>query len=190
MAEREAAKRLAAAAAVMGEGAPDTGSARSAIPSFIVMDVMRAALAAEVAGRSIMHMEVGQPGTPAPRAARHSGGARAGSGDARLHHGARQRCAACAHRAALCGLVRRARCAGAHRCDDWIVGGIRAGIPRHVRCRRCGGAAFARLPLLPAHPQCAGAAVGAARDGACNRLDAERPRMSCGRCAAMASRGC
>jgi len=70
MAEREAAKRLAAAAAVIGEGGPDTGSARSAIPSFIVMDVMRAALAAEVAGRSIMHMEVGQPGTPAPRAAR------------------------------------------------------------------------------------------------------------------------
>jgi aspartate/methionine/tyrosine aminotransferase len=31
---------------------------------------MRAALAAEVAGRSIMHMEVGQPGTAAPRAAR------------------------------------------------------------------------------------------------------------------------
>jgi aspartate/methionine/tyrosine aminotransferase len=69
MAEREAAKRLAAAA-VIGEGGSDTGSARSAIPSFIVMDVMRAALAAEVAGRSIMHMEVGQPGTAAPRAAR------------------------------------------------------------------------------------------------------------------------
>ena len=34
------------------------------------MDVMRAALAAENAGHSIMHMEVGQPGTPAPRAAR------------------------------------------------------------------------------------------------------------------------
>jgi aspartate/methionine/tyrosine aminotransferase len=70
MAEREVAERLAAAAAVIGEGASNTGSARSAIPSFIVMDVMRAALAAEVAGRSIMHMEVGQPGTPAPRAAR------------------------------------------------------------------------------------------------------------------------
>ena len=41
------------------------------------MDVMRAALAAEVAGRSIMHMEVGQPGTPAPKAARDSGSARA-----------------------------------------------------------------------------------------------------------------
>jgi aspartate/methionine/tyrosine aminotransferase len=72
MAEREAAERLAAAAAVMGGSAPNSGSARSAIPSFIVMDVMRAALAAEVAGHSIMHMEVGQPGTPAPKAARDS----------------------------------------------------------------------------------------------------------------------
>jgi aspartate/methionine/tyrosine aminotransferase len=70
MKEREAAERLATAVAVIGKGASITGSARSAIPSFIVMDVMRAALAAEVAGRSIMHMEVGQPGTPAPRAAR------------------------------------------------------------------------------------------------------------------------
>jgi aspartate/methionine/tyrosine aminotransferase len=57
------------AAALAREGA-STGSARSAVPSFIVMDVMRAALAAENAGHSIMHMEVGQPGTPAPRAAR------------------------------------------------------------------------------------------------------------------------
>lgn len=46
------------------------GSARSAISSFIVMEVMQAALTAERAGRSIIHMEVGQPGTPAPRAAR------------------------------------------------------------------------------------------------------------------------
>jgi len=44
--------------------------ARSAIDPFIVMDVMRQAAAAEAAGRSIVHMEVGQPATPAPRAAR------------------------------------------------------------------------------------------------------------------------
>ena len=62
--------RLAAAAAFVGEGLPAGGSARSRIPSFIVMDVMRAALAAENAGQSIIHMEVGQPGTAAPRAAR------------------------------------------------------------------------------------------------------------------------
>ena len=34
------------------------------------MDVMEAARAAEAAGRRIIHMEVGQPGTPAPMAAR------------------------------------------------------------------------------------------------------------------------
>jgi aspartate/methionine/tyrosine aminotransferase len=34
------------------------------------MDVMEAARAAEAAGRRIIHMEVGQPGTPAPKAAR------------------------------------------------------------------------------------------------------------------------
>jgi aspartate/methionine/tyrosine aminotransferase len=47
------------------------GSRRSrGIDSFIVMDVMRAAAAEEAAGRSILHMEVGQPATAAPRAAR------------------------------------------------------------------------------------------------------------------------
>ena len=61
-------ERLTAAAAVIAQGVP--ASARSAIPSFIVMDVMCAALAAENAGRNIIHMEVGQPGTPAPKAAR------------------------------------------------------------------------------------------------------------------------
>jgi len=43
---------------------------RSEIDPFIVMDVMRQAAAAEAAGRDIVHMEVGQPATPAPRAAR------------------------------------------------------------------------------------------------------------------------
>lgn len=45
-------------------------SARSGIDSFIVMDVMRMAAAEEAAGRRVLHMEVGQPSTPAPRAAR------------------------------------------------------------------------------------------------------------------------
>ncbi|MEZ5815735.1 MAG: aminotransferase class I/II-fold pyridoxal phosphate-dependent enzyme [Hyphomicrobiaceae bacterium] len=44
--------------------------ARSDIDPFIVMDVMRQAAAAEAAGRDIVHMEVGQPATPAPLAAR------------------------------------------------------------------------------------------------------------------------
>ncbi len=45
-------------------------SARSAIDPFIVMDVMSAAAAREAAGAHVIHMEVGQPATPAPRAAR------------------------------------------------------------------------------------------------------------------------
>ncbi len=44
-------------------------SRRSAVDPFIVMDVMEAARAAEAAGRHIIHMEVGQPGTPAPQGA-------------------------------------------------------------------------------------------------------------------------
>ena len=43
---------------------------RSEIDSFIVMDVMRAAAAREAAGHRVIHMEVGQPGTPAPKRAR------------------------------------------------------------------------------------------------------------------------
>ena len=44
-------------------------SSRSAVDPFIVMDVMAAAARAEAAGRHIVHMEVGQPGTGAPKAA-------------------------------------------------------------------------------------------------------------------------
>ena len=42
---------------------------RSVIDPFIVMDVMAAANAREARGEGVIHMEVGQPGTPAPRAA-------------------------------------------------------------------------------------------------------------------------
>ncbi|AWZ21770.1 aminotransferase, class I and II [Roseovarius sp. TM1035] len=45
-------------------------STRSQIDPFIVMDVMEAARRAEAAGRDIVHMEVGQPGTSAPEGAR------------------------------------------------------------------------------------------------------------------------
>ncbi|MHA6324131.1 pyridoxal phosphate-dependent aminotransferase [Roseivivax sp. CAU 1753] len=45
-------------------------SRRGDVDPFIVMDVMEAARAAEASGRRIIHMEVGQPGTPAPQAAR------------------------------------------------------------------------------------------------------------------------
>ena len=45
-------------------------SRRGEVDPFIVMDVMDAARKAEAAGQHIIHMEVGQPGTPAPMAAR------------------------------------------------------------------------------------------------------------------------
>jgi aspartate/methionine/tyrosine aminotransferase len=58
--------RMTAAAAAMVR--PPAG--RSEIDAFIVMDVMRQAAAAEAAGRRVIHMEVGQPATSAPAAAR------------------------------------------------------------------------------------------------------------------------
>lgn len=45
-------------------------SSRGAVDPFIVMDVMEEARQLEASGRSVIHMEVGQPGTPAPTAAR------------------------------------------------------------------------------------------------------------------------
>ncbi|HVZ12858.1 MAG TPA: aminotransferase class I/II-fold pyridoxal phosphate-dependent enzyme [Bauldia sp.] len=46
---------------------PPGASRRSEIQPFIVMDVMRAAADREHAGERVLHLEVGQPGTPAPR---------------------------------------------------------------------------------------------------------------------------
>ncbi len=45
-------------------------SSRGDVDPFIVMDVLEAARGEEARGRRIVHMEIGQPGTPAPRAAR------------------------------------------------------------------------------------------------------------------------
>ncbi len=42
-------------------------SKRGMIPPFIVMDVMRAANERAATGEDVMHLEVGQPSTPAPR---------------------------------------------------------------------------------------------------------------------------
>jgi aspartate/methionine/tyrosine aminotransferase len=51
-------------------GLPRGLARRSSIDPFIVMDVMREANARAAEGRDIIHMEVGQPATPAPKAAR------------------------------------------------------------------------------------------------------------------------
>ncbi len=42
-------------------------SRRSEVPPFYVMEVMRAAEARELAGHRVLHLEVGQPSTPAPK---------------------------------------------------------------------------------------------------------------------------
>jgi aspartate/methionine/tyrosine aminotransferase len=44
-------------------------SARSAVPAFMVMDVMAAAARIEATGGRVIHMEVGQPAAPAPASA-------------------------------------------------------------------------------------------------------------------------
>jgi aspartate/methionine/tyrosine aminotransferase len=45
-------------------------STRSGVPAFIVMDVMAAATRIEEGGAHVIHMEVGQPESPAPKTAR------------------------------------------------------------------------------------------------------------------------
>src|SRR5207237_1728445 len=47
---------------------PFRPSRRVLVPPFIAMDVLREALEREAAGHSVIHLEVGQPGTPAPQA--------------------------------------------------------------------------------------------------------------------------
>jgi aspartate/methionine/tyrosine aminotransferase len=61
---------------------PLTPSRRGLVPPFIAMDVLRAANEREAAGHSVIHLEVGQPGTPAPQAVRDA--ARAGLAQDRI----------------------------------------------------------------------------------------------------------
>src|SRR5688500_16726654 len=48
---------------------PMVPSVRSDVPPFMVMDVIAAAGRIEAAGGHVIHMEVGQPAAPAPKAA-------------------------------------------------------------------------------------------------------------------------
>ncbi|MEF3366445.1 pyridoxal phosphate-dependent aminotransferase, partial [Methylocystis sp. 9N] len=45
-------------------------SRRSAVAPFMAMDALREARTLERAGRRIIHLELGEPGAPAPRLAR------------------------------------------------------------------------------------------------------------------------
>ncbi len=55
-------------------------SRRGDVDPFIVMEILRLAAQAEAAGRHVIHMEIGQPGTPAPEAARAALGTAMGQG--------------------------------------------------------------------------------------------------------------
>ena len=55
-------------------------SQRGQVDPFIVMDVMERARAREAQGHRVIHMEVGQPGTPAPEGARAALAAAMGAG--------------------------------------------------------------------------------------------------------------
>ena len=73
-------------------------SLRSSISAFVAMDFMRDASARQAAGEDIIHMEVGQPGTPAPRLVREAAmkemaGAALGYTDALGHPSLRERIA-------------------------------------------------------------------------------------------------
>ena len=57
-------------------------SRRGLVPPFIAMDVLRAANAREAAGERVIHLEVGQPGTPAPAPVRDA--ARGALADSRI----------------------------------------------------------------------------------------------------------
>ncbi len=54
----------------LADSARPNPARRGSISPFVVMDIMRAANERQVHGENVIHMEVGQPGTPAPRAAR------------------------------------------------------------------------------------------------------------------------
>ncbi len=64
---QKATAAVQASLAWLNKGKPMKVSARGEIPPFIVMEVMREAAAREAAGSAVYHMEVGQPGTGAPR---------------------------------------------------------------------------------------------------------------------------
>ena len=122
-------------------------------PPFIVMDVMEAAAAREAQGRQ-GHPHGGGPARHAgARAPRWTPSSARWTRDAGLHGGARAaraaRSASPATTAERYGVDGGAGAGGRH---DRLVGRLRAGVPGAVRRRRQGGAAVARLSLLPPHP--------------------------------------
>ncbi len=134
------------------------------VSSFLAMDVLSAAAAKERRGDSVIHMEVGQPSAPAPRAAREAAKAALDLGPHRLHGGAWPSAAAGAHRTPLSRQLRRERGARAGHRDDRFVGGLRPGLSQPLRSRPAHRHHGAGLSGLSQHP--GGARSRAGRDPA------------------------
>jgi len=139
-------------------------SLRSAVPPFMVMDVMAAAARIEAAGGRVIHMEV--------RAAGRAGAGkrdRSRSGGAferapRLYRDARHSYAACPHCRHLWRQLRHRDRSSAHRRHDRVVSRLRPGVPRAVRAGGPGRGRAAGLSALSEHPQRARLRAGSDRD--------------------------
>lgn len=115
---------------------------RGDVDPFIVMDVMERARQAEAAGRSIIHMEVGQPGTGAPAGARKALGRRRSISRLAIPWRAWSARTARRHRPALYALVWCRPRSGAGGGDLRLFCSISAGIHRVVS-RRASASAWA-----------------------------------------------
>ena len=144
-------------------------SARSAVPPFMVMDVMAAAARLEAQGRRIIHMEVGQPAAGAPAPAIAAARAALASGPPRLYRDPRHRVAAPAHRARLWRMAWARHRSEPHRRHHRLFGRVHSCLPRRFRSRGSRGHGAARLSALSPHPDGAGLRAGRDRNDAATR---------------------
>ncbi len=156
-------------------------SARSAVPPFMVMDVMAAAARLEAQGRRIIHMEVGQPAAARAGDRNRGGARRAVRGPARLYGDPRHRLAA--RRIARAygewhGLDHRSR-RGSSSPPARRPASFWRSWPRSSRRPRRRGAA--RLSALPAHPRRARLRAGRHRDHRADAMvdDRREPARRC-----------
>ena len=148
-------------------------SRRGRIAPFIVMDVLRAANERAAAGADILHLEIGQPSTPAPpgvlAAARRALDRDALGYTDTLGLPALRRAIA-AHYARRYGVAVDPRAGRRHH---RLVGRVHPGLSRRLRAGRPGGAGGARLSRLPQHPDRARPRAGRAADRAGRALPAD-----------------
>ena len=149
-------------------------SGRSDVPPFMVMDVMAAAARIEAAGGHVIHMEVGQPAAPAPKAAIAAARAALEERADRLYLRARDSLVARAHRPALPRQLRLRRGCRPDRGHHGLVGRLHPGLSRDVRAGRSGGGHGARLSAISPYPDRARLRAGADRDVERNPSRADR----------------